>query len=266
MICRFICFIAFLILLPFSTLATPKKIIIYFLSPMKTSYLPHFETIKMSTLLANNDEKFMDQCQPMGEGCFHPQLGFVNQKPSVINSPTLLSETEKKLEVKTFNSLETNMINCDKDYYFDLYCGKTLSQDTWNGNLEIWFDISSSLKEVDFSVEKEHCHRRSFYEKIKKSCGRSLRAALYNTNIKELGDHSGICANYGTNDEKRLVEWIKASEAKKLIIITDIDELSRSFRDFLDKEAASFVGDDVKAYTVKNLVDDAGEILKTCQQ
>lgn len=244
--------------------ATPKKIIIYFLSPMKTSYLPHIETIKMSALFANNDN-LMDQCQPMGDGCFHPQLGFINQKPDVLKAPSLLGADEKVLEVKTFNSVDTSMINCDRDYYFDMFCGKTKNQTEWNGNLEIWFDISSSLKEVDFSAQKEQCHRRSFYEKVKSSCGKSLRAALYNTSIKELGDHSGICANYGTNDEKRLVEWIKASEAKKLIIITDIDELSRSFRDFLDKEGASFVGDGVKAYTVKNLVDDAGEILKTCQ-
>lgn len=249
---------------PMSAYGTPKKIIIYFLSPMKTSFLPHIEAIKMSALIASNDS-FMEQCQPMGDGCFHPQLGFINQKPDALKSPSLLGAEEKSLELKTFNSVETSMINCDRDYYFDMYCGKAKNQPEWNGNLEIWFDISSSLKEVDFSAQKEHCHRRSFYEKVKNSCGKSLRAAIYNTSIKELGDHSGICANYGTNDEKRLIEWIKASEAKKLIIITDIDELSRGFRDFLDKEAASFVGDGVKAYTVKNLVDDAGEILKTCQ-
>lgn len=264
MIKKIVVFIFLSAIFSFSSFATPKKIIIYFLSPMKTSYLPHIETLKLSSLLASNDD-FMSQCQPMGDGCFHPQLGFINQKPNVLNSPSLLDEKEKNLEIKTFNSVDTSMINCDKDYYFDLYCGKSKNEESWNGNLEIWFDISSSLKEVDFSPEKDNCHRRSFYEKVKKTCGKSLRAAVYNTNIKELGDHSGICSNFGTNDEKRLLEWIKRSEAKKLIIITDIDELSRTFRDFLDKEGASFVGDGVKAYTVKNLVDDAQEILKTCQ-
>lgn len=257
---KFILWLAFCLVFSSSAMATPKKIIIYFLSPVKTSYLPQLEKTKFSKLLASN---MMDQCQPMGDGCFHPQLGFVPNPPS--SGPGLLTEEEKKLELKNFNSVDVSVINCDKDFYFDLYCGQARNEAQWNGNLEIWFDVSSSLKEVDFSADKDTCHRRSFYEKVKKTCGKSLRAALYNTSIKELGDHSSICTNYGTNNEKKLIEWIKASSAKKLIIITDIDELSRNFRDFLDKEGASFVGDGVKAYTVKNLVDDADEILKTCQ-
>lgn len=251
-------------LLMSNALATPKKIYIYFLSPVKTSYLPQTPQIQWSKKLAQNktDDEFMKNCQPMGDGCFHPQLGFVANKVEV-SEPSLLKPEEN---LKTFNAIETSVVDCNKDYHFDIFCGKTKSESVWNGDMEVWFDVSSSLREVDFSTDKETCQRRSFFEKLQKQCGKSLRVATYNTNIKELGDHSNICMSYGTNDEKKLMEWIKASQANKLVIVTDIDELSRPFQDFLSAEGATFVGDGVKAYTAKNLVDDVGEFAKICRK
>lgn len=249
-----------------SAFATPKKIYIYFLSPAKTSYMPNLPQILWSKQMAQNknDDDFMKNCQPMGEGCFHPQLGFIATKGETAE-PSFL-KAEENLNLKTFNAIETSVVDCKKDYHFDIFCGKAKDESIWNGELEVWFDVSSSLREVDFSTDKETCHRRSFFEKLQKQCGKSLRVATYNTAIKELGDYSNLCMSYGTNDEKKLMEWIKASQANKLVIVTDIDELSRPFQDFLSAEGASFVGDGVKAYTAKNLVDDVGEFAKICRK
>lgn len=252
------------LLLISNVFATPKKIYVYFLSPVKTSYFPATIDFLWSKKIAqnNSEDDFMKNCQPMGDGCFHPQLGFITKKNDA-NEPTLLKPEEN---LKTFNAVETSVVDCKKDYHFDIFCGKAKEENIWNGELEVWFDVSSSLREVDFSSDKETCQRRSFFEKLQKQCGKSLRVATYNTAIKELGDYSNICMSYGTNDEKKLMEWIKASQANKLVLITDIDELSRPFQDFLSSEGATFVGDGVKSYTAKNLVDDVGEFAKICRK
>ncbi len=258
-----ILFFVFLMLVHSFSYATPKKIVIYFLSPVKTSFIPKSKDVIFNKAIAQNDASFSEQCVPMGEGCFHPQLGFVNSKPIENKAPSIIES--EKLELKTFNAIDTSIIDCKKDYHFDIFCGKTSKDSSWNGKLEVWFDISSSLREVDFSKDVENCHRRSFYEGLQKKCDKGLRAAVYNTSIKELGDHSTLCMSYGTNNEKKLVEWIKASNAQKLVIVTDIDELSRSFRDFLEEEGAELIGEGVKPFTVKNLVDDIDKLSNTCR-
>ncbi len=273
-------FFLFLFLVSNAVFATPKKITIYFLSPSKVSsilYEKEFPRLGLISQNANtpaglglipdkNAAYGEANCTPMGDGCFHPQLGYLEPKkvPGTF-SLEVAKEGEEKTDLKTFNSLETSLVDCKKDYYFDIFCGKSNNKPTWTGELEVWFDVSSSLREVDFSPEKNHCYRRSFLENLQKNCDTKVRFAIYNTNIKELGDHANVCNNYGTNDEKRLIEWIKGSGAKHLVIVTDVDELSRTFRDFLDSEAASFVGDGVKPYTVKNLVDDVDSFAKICR-
>jgi hypothetical protein len=71
---------------------------------------------------------------------------------------------------------------------------------------------------------------------------------------------------YGTNDEKKLVQWMKDSQAKLLLIVTDIDEMSRPMRDFLDENGAKFIGDGVKPFTSVNLLDYAKEFTKQCSK
>lgn len=259
--------IAFVLcLLPLAAFATPKKMEMIFLSPKKVSMLfellDQYKVMKMSAHLAQAD---MDNCTPMGDGCFHPQYGFIEKKPD--NSPTIATPQmieERKLELKTFNAVETNLVNCDKSNYFDIFCGQERAAGP-PSEVEIWFDVSSSLKTVDYNKDPEYCSRRSFMEKVMSVCKSKVRVSVYNTAIKEIGDHGSACLAYGTNDQSRLLRWMKDSRARHLLIVTDIDEMSAEMREFLESNGAKMTGDGVKAFTSDDLVDYAKEFTKMCQ-
>jgi hypothetical protein len=157
------------------------------------------------------------------------------------------------------------MINCEKGNYFDIFCGQEKKSGP-PAEIELWFDISSSLKTVDYNKEDGFCRRRSFMTKVMESCKDKVQVSVYNTAIKQVGDYSTVCMSYGTNDEKKLLQWMKDSQAKLLLIVTDIDEMSRAMRDFLDENAAKFIGDGVKAFTADDLVDYAKEFTKQCSK
>lgn len=256
-------------LLPSMAFATPKKIEMIFLSPKKISMILELldkkQNIPMSAHLAQNDEV---NCVPMGDGCFNPQLGYIEKKPEVSADDKAkaqaIAEENKKAELKTFNAVETSMVNCDKSNYFDIFCGKERGE-VPPAEIEIWFDISSSLKSVDYTKDGDQCDRRSFMEVVTKNCKSKVRVSVYNTSIKEMGDHSGVCLSYGTNDQKRLLNWMKDSQAKYLLIVTDIDEMSIEMRDFLSSNGAKMTGDGVKAFTSNDLIDYAKDFTKMCK-
>jgi hypothetical protein len=264
----FLLFSVIYTLLTLNVQAAPKKMEMIFLSPQKISMiielLDKYDVMKKSAHLAQND---MDKCLPMGEGCFHPQYGFIENKigdnlERSKNDPTLLED--KKFELKTFNAVDTSLINCDKNNYFDIFCGKE-GNNSQPSEIEIWFDISSSLRTVDYNKDPEQCARRIFMENVMESCKSKVSVSIYNTSIKQMGDYSGVCLAYGTNDEKKLVKWLEASKARHLLLVTDIDEMSAEMREFLDSNGAKMTGDGVKAFTSKDLIDYAKEFTKICK-
>jgi hypothetical protein len=206
-----------------------------------------------------------NNCVPMGEGCFHPQLGYIEKKPEAgkVTSIKPVVVKDEDLKLKTFNAIETNMINCDKGNYFDIYCGQEKSKAA-SSEIEIWFDISSSLRTVDYSKDENFCKRRSFMTKVMEGCKDKVQVSVYNTSLKAVGDFSSICTNYGTNDENKLLQWMKDSQAKLLLIVTDIDEMSRPMRDFLESRGAKFIGDGVKPFTSEDLLNYAKDFTKEC--
>ena len=249
-------------LLPSLVMATPLKIEMIFLSPLKVSQilqqLDQRDQFQFTKKMAQNE---MANCVPMGDGCFHPQLGFI-EKAEIEKSKPRLAE-DKKLELKTFNATETSLVNCDKNNYFDIFCGKERANAA-PSEIEIWFDISSSLKTVDYNRDPDQCARRTFMEKVTLSCKSKVNVSVYNTSIKQVGDHSGVCMAYGTNDQARLLRWMKDSKAKHLLVVTDIDEMSTEMRDFLEKNGAKLTGDGVKAFTSNDLIDYASVFTKMC--
>lgn len=254
----------FFFLISTSLWATPKKIEMIFLSPEKISFLikqlDEYQSMKKSKIYAQND---LDHCVPMGEGCFHPQYGYIEKEVEQKKiDPEMLEN--KKLELKTFNAVETSLVNCDKNNYFDIFCGKE-KKDIARGEIEVWFDISSSLRTVDYNKDPDQCARRVFMEKIMKACKEKINISIYNTSIKEIGDHSSACLAYGTNDEGRLLSWLKNSEAKHLLLVTDIDEMSLEMKNFLEAQGAKLKGDGVKAFTAKDLIDYAKEFITICR-
>lgn len=263
-------FLAFAILCSLDLKAAPQKIEMIFLSPQKISQLLKLidknKTDNSLGLLAAGDADSA-ACVPMGDGCFHPQFGYMDKKPdaSGVKTPAIVVPKDPELELKTFNAVETNMINCDKENYFDIFCGKARAT-AKPADVEIWFDISSSLRTVDYNKEADQCARRTFMTKVMEGCKSNVRVSVYNTALKEVGDFSSVCMAYGTNDASKLLQWMKASSAKTLLIVTDIDEVSREMRDFLEERGAKIIGDGVRPFSSTDLINYANDFVKTCKK
>lgn len=250
-----------------SAFATPAKIEMIFLSPEKVVQLLELIEKKNNDavvlgFLAQTDQE-LKNCVPMGDGCFDPQLGYIEKKPDP-SFKTLVVPKDLELKLRTFNAVETSLVTCDKGNYFDIYCGKEKANKK-PAEIEIWFDISSSLRTVDYNKDPEHCSRRSFMTKVTEGCKDKVRVSVYNTSLKEIGDLSGVCMAYGTNDEDRLIRWMKESKAKHLLIVTDIDEMSRGMKDFLESQGAKLTGDGVRAFTSADLVEYSKDFTKLCK-
>lgn len=266
---------------PFSSFATPQKIEMIFLSQGKMAQLiqqiDEMQSEKTVSLLAQGETTYQDNCIPMGEGCFHPQYGYLNRKP-VISGTTAEAPAvaEKKKEesapqaqgpevkLKTFNAVETSMVNCDKGNYFDIFCGKEKAQGKF-ADVEIWFDVSSSFRAIDYNRDPNYCNRRTFLTKMKEACKDKVSAYVFNTSIKQVGDLSGVCLSHGSNDEAKLLQWIKDSQAKTLLIVTDVEEMSKSMREFLDSKGAKYTGE-MKPFTSTDLANYAKEFSKVCKK
>ena len=241
-----------------SVWATPKKVEIVFLSEAKATSL--INPLWMPLALTAQADWDKD-CVPTGDGCFHPQLGYVEKDG--IKKPKPLEESKP---LKTFNSSDVNLVDCREGEYFDIFCGKEKKEEIVSNDVEIWIDTSASLRKMDFSTDPARCVRRSFVEKIQKQCGAGkVVVQTYDTSIKTMGSLEGLCQNYGTNDVSRLIKWIKASNAKYLLIVTDLDELSRELRDFLDSIEAVYHGGDLKSYTAKELEGFVDVVKKHCK-
>lgn len=265
-------FFSFVLLLlgSLDALATPQKIEMIFLSPQKVAQLLELieknKTDSIVGFLAAGDSDSAN-CVPMGDGCFHPQFGYMDKAPvaGAMKTPAIAVEKVPEPQLKTFNAVETSLINCDKDNYFDIYCGKAKAN-AKPADVEIWFDISSSLRTVDYNKDPDHCNRRTFMTKVMDGCKDNVRVSVYNTSLKEVGDFSSVCLAHGTNDGSKLLQWMKGSSAKTLLIVTDIDEVSREMRDFLEERGAKIIGDGVKPFSSTDLINYANDFIKTCKK
>ena len=195
-------------------------------------------------------------------------LGFIDKIPEPAKKTKKVKVAPMKVQTKTFNSLETNMVDCKEGYYFDVFCGKATKVDPKSKNgVEIWMDVSSSMRKMDYSTDPDRCARRSFAQKIDNGCGKGkVQFSVFNTSKKEIGEFSTLCINHGLNDQDRLINWIKSSDAKYLLVITDIDELSTKMRDFLDSESADFHGSGIKDFTSKDLDEFTKNVINTCKK
>jgi len=265
-------------LLPFSAWATPQKIEMIFLSQGKVTQLiqqiDQMDSEKIFSLLAQGETTYQDNCIPMGEGCFHPQYGYLNRKPVIsgVSAPAVEAKKEEPVkeapvpepQLKTFNAVETSMVNCEKGNYFDIFCGKQKAQGKF-AEIEIWFDVSSSFRAIDYNRDPNYCNRRTFLTKVVESCKDKVSAYIYNTSLKQAGDLSSVCLSHGSNDEGKLLQWIKDSQAKTLLIVTDVDEMSKGMRDFLDSKGAKYIGE-MKPFTSTDLANYAKEFSKVCKK
>jgi|GEM_PF-2795968 len=186
-----------------------------------------------------------------------------------------------KDKMKTFNSDEVNEVKCEKGNYFDIYCGKSggfKRADANVNDIEVWIDTSSSMKSIDFpnvvqdehekmkgEIKREECFRLNFVQAIKASCGQKVRFSVFDTTIKEVMSDDAFCINYGLNDTKRLIDWIKGNKAKHLIVITDVSEISTELTAFLREMGATTKGIDAKDFFAKDLMKEEKSVRALCK-
>ncbi len=249
----------FLLCLSFRVHALPRKVSVFFLSALtqqKSTWLPN--GVELLGKIAQNE---IYECQPMGGGCFHPQLGFIEDPDQLTKE-----DEAQPLKLKTMNAIETNVMDCDDNYYFDMYCGKAkpVVKQT-KAKLELWIDTSSSLRAVDNVQAENFCYRKSFAERVVEGCGDKVRISLFDTSKKAMGAFNDLCGSYGLNDQTRLMKWIEDSTADHLVLVTDIDELSMRLSDFLDRIGAKIYGVGTTGLEGPQFTDYAKEIAKSCQ-
>jgi hypothetical protein len=251
-----------------SAFAAPDKIEAIFLTEKSVTQLLNLiqekQAMRSMVMVAQNDD---DKCIPMGDGCFHPQYGIIPKPMPKQESDNLDSDTGKQPETKTFNATETDMIDCKKDFYFDIYCGKAAKQKGNSGpaKLELWIDTSASMKRVDFSKDLVYCERRALASKVYDACSGKVVVSTFDTGKKEVGDLSSLCQSYGTNDGERLVDWMKGSNARHLVIVTDVDEYIGPFREYLESSNAIVHGMGTKTVSSESLAAFADQIVASCK-
>lgn len=204
-------------------------------------------------LLAANEVK----CQPMGDFCFHPQLGIVEDTKKK-------KAKEYKSDYRYLNSHDKDLLKCDKGNHFDLYCGKAEAVKK-NPGVELWIDTSSSMNRVDPSPKGEFCERRYLASFMRDKCQDKLGISTFDTGLKLVYDSRTLCISSGTNDGKRLVSWIENSTAKTLVIVTDADEYHGDFREYLDRFSATIYGMGVKHFTNADFKKNYSKIENYCR-
>lgn len=185
------------------------------------------------------------QCQEMGDLCFDPQFGLYKKgsEDSIIEARDI--DSQSMITVPHATSVDRNMIDCDPTNRFDIFCGKAKSTKVKNTKFEIWIDTSSSMREVDYMLNDGGCSRKRLISQLDKTCpfNEKVSVMMFDTSIKEAGSMDSLCINQGLNDYKRLMDWIKRSTAKTLIVITDIYEFHKEFSDFVEENNGIFRGD-----------------------
>lgn len=248
----------------FKVSAAPKKVEFIFLTEeTSVSLLKLIESnVIFSKMFAENNLGDFN-CVPMGDaGCFHPQYGYIENK-----------KKEKKVEkfkenknLKTFNSSDVNLVDCKEGNYFDIFCGKSTKEKNKLADVEVWVDTSSSMRKMDYSKGLKNCHRHRLLKKVQVGCAGKAYFSTFDTGIKNISDLSMACVNYGLNDTKRTIDWIKRSNAKHLFIITDIDEMNKELSHFIDTTGAKTHGLSVKKFLSKDLLEFSQNIIKTCSK
>lgn len=251
----------FALIFSLSTFAAPKEIEVWFLSNTKSAQVDQLLNRPQYTFRAPTAEL---QCQEMGDYCFDPQYGLYKKDAASEIVETSKIEIEGKT-IPTAKSVERDLINCDPKNYFDVFCGKARTE-TQSAKLEVWIDTSSSMREFDYLQKDGSCFRKSFMKALDGDCGfnRKVNVMMFDTSIKQAGEMDQLCNNQGLNDYKRLMDWIERSEAKKLVIITDIYEFHKEFSDYIESKHGKFRGDK-DPLTAKQMVDLADDLAKSCK-
>jgi hypothetical protein len=216
-----------------SALALPKHFEVWFLSVPRHAWL--------NNLLKENHVKSKVaagslQCQPMGEYCFDPQVGlYKKDKANKYQEQIDLSEVEKNNKYDFMDvpqKMEREMINCDDASFFDIFCGEAKKKSkAAKVKLEVWVDVSSTMKQVDFNGFDKKCGREMFLENLSQTCplNQKMKVYYFEEFRKEAGALDRVCLSAGLNEMKIIISDLKKSTVDNVIIITDIFEAHEEF-------------------------------------
>ena len=249
----------FLLMFIQSALAVPLNIEVWFISAHKKAEVQRMINERPYVLRSLTAEL---QCQQMGDFCFDPQYGLYKKDDAGAEVDTSKAINEKSPEIPQAGTLDRDLISCDSKNYFDVFCGKAKKEATAKANfkLDLWIDTSSSMREMDFSDKEGGCFRKSMLKRLDASCpfNQKVNVMMFDTSIKQAGSMDSLCTNQGLNDSKRMIDWIERSDAKKLVIITDIYEFHKDFADYIESKHGKFRGDKdpIVAAELLDMVDD----------
>jgi hypothetical protein len=254
----------FFIFISIAAEAAPESLEIWFISNAKRA--------QIHQLIKDSEFRFFRplaalECQEMGDFCFDPQFGLYKkgEEGAQVDTEKVVHESQKV--IPSASSVDRELINCDPTNRFDIFCGKAKANPNFNkSKFEIWIDTSSSMREVDYTDKDGTCYRKRMIDRLDKTCpfNQKVNVMMFDTSIKQAGTIESLCVNQGLNDYKKLIDWIERSDAKKLIVITDIYEFHKEFADYVESKHGKFRGDK-DALTAEQMFNLADELAKACK-
>lgn len=243
--------------------AAPKELEVWFLSNAKVTQLNNLLN-RPQYVYRSPVAKL--ECQEMGDYCFDPQYGLYKKDDAGLEVDVGKISEDKGPSIPSGQSLDRELINCDKANFFDVFCGKAKAEVKRETKLDLWVDTSSSMKEFDYSDKEGGCFRKSLVTRLDETCGfnQKVNVMMFDTSIKQAGSMDQMCSNQGLNDYKRLMDWIERSDARKLVVITDIYEFHKEFADFIESKNGKLRGDK-DALTAKQMLDLVDDLAKSCK-
>lgn len=245
----------------------PQRFEVWFLSVDKVSWLDRYEQLRPSTQVAQRSR----QCQPMGEYCFDPQIGLY-KKNSLSDElemvkPSLVDSHNNYQFMPVHAGQQRDMINCDETQLFDIFCGeqqKKMKQG--KSPLEIWVDVSSTMKQVDFDGFENECKRERFLRDLNSTCplNEKMKVYYFDEFRKEAGSFDRVCLSSGLNNMKRLLQDLNRSQAESVIIITDIFEADEKFISSIERLQRGTIRGLKKPFYPKDLKQQLAKVRKLC--
>lgn len=255
MLVKFLFFV-FTCLLPLTTFAWPKNVELIFVSIDKKEAIN-----KNIKALTQNSKKVALLCEKRGEYCFDPQVGLYKPDSEEEVAHEKISSQEDLPSIETAKSVDRNMIECDGSNRFDIFCGKAKKVESQkNVSLELWIDVSSSMKQVDNPDKSGQCFRESFARMIDQKCKTSI--SVFNETKKEFSTYRGLCGNVGLNRTMELVKSLEGVTTENVIIITDIFEATEQVINFIENLKGGKVRGVKTPVYARDLKEIASDIMK----
>lgn len=262
--------------------AEPDQLIVLFLSSV--------ESVSFSERLTPNFEfsqefaqrGLISNCISFGDKCFHPQKGLIDPKQTDHTSEFYqkgtrdlkydfsdVESTEDHMGGKGLNSEASSELDCKEEQYFDIYCGKakkiTGKPRRKQAGFEVWIDTSTSMKDSDYQFQKSTCYRKDFADRMRSSC-QGVDIYQYAASRKQVGSTATLCENNNQNSQSSLYKWIKNSNAKTLLIITDASSLDMEFQSVIDSVNGQVYGIEDRMIGGKHLKEYISKFKKYCKR